>query len=242
MVVVLIALKPAPARHIRGCGPPNVFLLPSFIRLQWLQSPEWAATRFLIQFGFMFSCFLTSSGRGNNIYATAGWSLYKATILMMERSQDKCPHPRHRETKIQYSDAGVILNIWEMWRCDVYLASYSRHVLDVWSDHFRHIVCIARAALGTHLQYTQRKPPTESFISISQYSRSWVRVRGAIFIMTKSLLAGICWHNLILWRVHALCMNSQSWPNTRARAGAEEGFCNKYFCADKKKIDQRFRF
>ena len=39
-------------------------------------SLEWAATRFLIQFGFMFSCFLTSSGRGNNIYATAGWSLY----------------------------------------------------------------------------------------------------------------------------------------------------------------------
>ena len=112
MVVVLIALKPAPARQIRGCGPPNVFLLPSFIGLQ---SPEWAATRFLIQFGFMFSCFLTSSGRGNNIYATAGWSLYKATILMMERSQDKCPHPRHRETKIQYSDAGVILNIW---RCE----------------------------------------------------------------------------------------------------------------------------
>ena len=34
---------------------------------------------------------------------------------MMERSQDKCPHPRHRETKIQYSDAGVILNIW---RCE----------------------------------------------------------------------------------------------------------------------------
>ena len=69
MVVVLIALKPAPARHIRGCGPANVFLLPSFMGLQ---SPEWAATRFLIQFGFMFSCFLTSSGRGNNIYATAG--------------------------------------------------------------------------------------------------------------------------------------------------------------------------
>ena len=48
-------------------GSPNVFLLPSFYR-----TPEWAATRFLIQFGFMFSCFLTSSGQGNNIYATAG--------------------------------------------------------------------------------------------------------------------------------------------------------------------------
>ena len=36
------------------------------------RTPEWAATRFLIQFGFMFSCFLTSSGQGNNIYATAG--------------------------------------------------------------------------------------------------------------------------------------------------------------------------
>ena len=27
-------------------------------------------------------------------------------------------------------------------QCDVYLASYSRRVLDVWSDHFRHIVCV----------------------------------------------------------------------------------------------------
>ena len=44
-----------------------------------------------------------------------------------------------------------------MWRSDVYLASYSRHVLDVWSDHFRHIVCIVRAAFGTHLQYRHRE-------------------------------------------------------------------------------------
>ena len=43
---------------------------PSFL----YRTPEWAATLFLIQFGFMFSCFLRSRGRGegNNIYATAG--------------------------------------------------------------------------------------------------------------------------------------------------------------------------
>ena len=67
MVVVLIALQPAPARHQRLLRSSQCFS-PSFL----YGSLEWAATRFLIQFGFMFSCFLTSSGRGNNIYATAG--------------------------------------------------------------------------------------------------------------------------------------------------------------------------
>ena len=160
MVVVLIALKPALARQIRGCGPPNVFLLPSFIGLQ---SPEWAATRFLIQFGFMFSCFLTSSGRGNNIYATAGWSLYKATILMMERSQDKCPHPRHRETKIQYSDAGVILNIW---RCEDVMYTWLpiHNMSSTCEVTISDILCVYCVSCSWHwCSFTisrERKPPT----------------------------------------------------------------------------------
>ena len=239
MVVVLIALKPAQARHIRGCGPPNVFLLPSFIGLQ---SPEWAATRFLIQFGFMFSCFLTSSGRGNNIYATAGWSLYKATILMMERSQDKCPHPRHRETKIQYSDAGVILNIW---RCeDVMYTWLPIHDMSSTCEvTISDILCVLRGLLLALIYniHTEKTTHGELYFHFSIFRLVSESERGNLhydkvaisrdLLAQSDLVTGPC-----------IMYEQQSWPNTRARAGAEEGFCNKYFCADKKKIDHRFGF
>ena len=71
----------------------------------------------------------------------------------------------NRAASATQRDKNTIFRCWcdssisgrAMWRCDVYLASYSRHVLDVWSDHFRHIVCIVRAAFGTHLQYRHRE-------------------------------------------------------------------------------------
>ena len=71
------------------------------------------------------------------------------------------------------------IKIFRMWflNIDVYLASYSRRVLDVWSDHFRHIVCVlSERLLALLLIYNiQRKPPTAlfSFLNIPPREREW---------------------------------------------------------------------
>ena len=150
-------------------------------------------SRFLIQFGFMFSCFLRSRGRGegNNIYATAGWSLYSAQWWWWTALRTNRPSHSHRSS----TQKREILWFWIYWwsgcECDVYLASYSQRVLDVWSDHFRHIVYCGDCFWHSFTMLRHGATDRE-LISISQYSSvsgsSWGGVRGAIFIMTMLLL------------------------------------------------------
>ena len=96
------------------------------------------------------------------------------------------------------------------------------------------ILCVCCVSCSWHwCSFTISREKTThsemSFISISQYSYSWERVRGAIFIMTVSLLAGICWHNLISWQ--SPCIMYEHLARANSGGGGGGGFLQqKCFC------------
>ena len=201
-------------------------------------SGDWS--RFLIQFGFMFSCFLRSRGRGegNNIYATVGWSLYSAQWWWWTALRTNRPSHSHRSS----TQKREILWFWIYWwsgcECDVYLASYSQRVLDVWSDHFRHIVYCGDCFWHSFTMLRHSATHRELYFHFSIFLREWLLVRrserGNLHYDNVAISGDLLAQSQPV-TAHALCMNT-----AQAGAGAGARVLQQMFLG-KKKIDQRFR-